>query len=182
MAEQKSNIPSCPTPSSPSPNGPATDPSIGKTILLHAEQGMGDTLQFIRYAPLLAAARTPRLLSCPKELSLPRSKQSFPIHHDRHRPLAPFLISIARCSASPSPSKPGSTTTSPIAPISKPPLEKNRILEKVDQPRLPQTSHRPRLDQGGKPLLQAQHASIDRTQSPSIQLPQTIQPEFYSLR
>ena len=30
-------------------------PFAGKTILLHAEQGFGDTLQFIRYAPLLAS-------------------------------------------------------------------------------------------------------------------------------
>ena len=30
-------------------------PTAGKTILLHAEQGFGDTLQFIRYAPLLAS-------------------------------------------------------------------------------------------------------------------------------
>ena len=31
------------------------EPLAGKTILLHAEQGFGDTLQFCRYAPLVAA-------------------------------------------------------------------------------------------------------------------------------
>ncbi len=36
----------------------------GKTILLHAEQGMGDTLQFIRYAPLVRARGARVLVDC----------------------------------------------------------------------------------------------------------------------
>lgn len=34
----------------------------GKTILLHTEQGFGDTIQFVRYAPLVAARRARVLL------------------------------------------------------------------------------------------------------------------------
>lgn len=32
----------------------STQPLVGKTLLVHAEQGFGDTLQFIRYIPILA--------------------------------------------------------------------------------------------------------------------------------
>ena len=39
-----------------------------KTILLHAEQGLGDTLQFVRYAPILARAGAKVLLEVQPEL------------------------------------------------------------------------------------------------------------------
>jgi tetratricopeptide (TPR) repeat protein len=45
-------------------------PSLdGKTILLHAEQGYGDTLQFVRYAPLLAGRGANVVLEVQPELA-----------------------------------------------------------------------------------------------------------------
>ncbi len=39
-------------------------PLTGRTILLHSEQGLGDTLQFIRYIPLVAAQGGRVILEC----------------------------------------------------------------------------------------------------------------------
>jgi Flp pilus assembly protein TadD len=44
------------------------DPLAGRRILLHAEQGLGDTLQFIRYAPMVAAAGGWVILECQEPL------------------------------------------------------------------------------------------------------------------
>ena len=43
-------------------------PLAGKTLLLHAEQGLGDSLQFCRYAPQLAAMGAKVLLEVPAPL------------------------------------------------------------------------------------------------------------------
>jgi len=41
----------------------------GKKILMYAEQGFGDTIQFIRYAPLLAKLGAEVIVECPRELA-----------------------------------------------------------------------------------------------------------------
>ena len=49
-------------------------PLNGQTILLHAEQGFGDTIQFIRYAPMVAARGGRVIVECQAEvLPLARS-------------------------------------------------------------------------------------------------------------
>jgi tetratricopeptide (TPR) repeat protein len=40
----------------------------GETILLHAEQGFGDTIQFVRYVPMVAARGARVILECQPEL------------------------------------------------------------------------------------------------------------------
>jgi tetratricopeptide (TPR) repeat protein len=43
-------------------------PLAGKTILLQAEQGLGDTIQFVRYAPLVKQLGSAVILECQKPL------------------------------------------------------------------------------------------------------------------
>ncbi|MGD0960783.1 MAG: tetratricopeptide repeat protein [Methylomonas sp.] len=44
-------------------------PIAGKTILLHAEQGLGDSLQFYRYVPMVAALQATVILEAPRPLT-----------------------------------------------------------------------------------------------------------------
>jgi tetratricopeptide (TPR) repeat protein len=53
----------------PAPFWRADDDTAGRTVLLHAEQGMGDTLQFCRYASLVAARGARVILEVQPELT-----------------------------------------------------------------------------------------------------------------
>jgi hypothetical protein len=50
------------------PRWSGSEPLVGRRILLHAEQGFGDTLQFCRYVPLLAAQGAEVVLEVPAAL------------------------------------------------------------------------------------------------------------------
>ena len=73
-------------------------PIEGRTILLHAEQGAGDTIHFIRYAPFVRQRGATVLVACPRGLipllssfhgvdALVPSEDPLP-HFDVHAPLA----------------------------------------------------------------------------------------------
>jgi Flp pilus assembly protein TadD len=64
--EARLQLPAAPTrPAGPAWNG---EPLGGRTILLYTEQGLGDTLQFIRYAPLVKARGGRVVVRCGKRL------------------------------------------------------------------------------------------------------------------
>ncbi|CAK0755233.1 protein O-GlcNAc transferase [Azospirillaceae bacterium] len=78
------------------------EPLNGKTILLHAEQGLGDTLQFIRFAPLVAEQGGRVIVECQSELvRLLRSVPGVSLVVAHGRSLPPFdlhspLLSLPR--------------------------------------------------------------------------------------
>ena len=51
----------------PGPVWTGDDPA-GRTILVHAEQGLGDTIQFVRYLPLIVARGGQAVLACERPL------------------------------------------------------------------------------------------------------------------
>jgi tetratricopeptide (TPR) repeat protein len=52
----------------PKPRWRGERPIAGKTLLIHAEQGFGDTLQFCRYAPLIAALGARVVIEAPRAI------------------------------------------------------------------------------------------------------------------
>jgi tetratricopeptide (TPR) repeat protein len=62
------NPDSAPAPRFDKPLWLGREPLAGKTILIHAEQGLGDTISMLRFIPLLAARGARVLLSAPKAL------------------------------------------------------------------------------------------------------------------
>jgi tetratricopeptide (TPR) repeat protein len=67
------------------------DDIAGKTLLLHSEQGFGDTLQFVRYAPLLAARGATIILEVQAHLkALLSSMAGVSAVIARGEPLPPF--------------------------------------------------------------------------------------------
>jgi tetratricopeptide (TPR) repeat protein len=68
----------------------------GKTFLIHTEQGLGDTIQFVRYAPMLAARGARVIVECPPDLAdLLRTVKGVAEVIARPKPLPPFDVHAA---------------------------------------------------------------------------------------
>ncbi len=80
----------------------------GKTILLHSEQGFGDTIQFCRYAPAVAARGARVILEVDAPLQRLMQTLSGGAEVIARAQCCRPSISIARCSACRSPSARGS--------------------------------------------------------------------------
>ncbi len=66
-----------------------------KTLLIHAEQGLGDTIQMLRYAPLAAGLGARVILECQPELAaLARTVQGIDAVITRGNPLPDFDVEI----------------------------------------------------------------------------------------
>ena len=100
----------------------------GQTILLYAEQGMGDVIHFIRYVPLLAQRGARVLLVCPAVLkTLVRHVQGLDQLLDSGEPLPPFdthapLMSLPHLFKTTLENVPGTVPYLPIPPAETFPL------------------------------------------------------------
>lgn len=75
----------------PQPPWTGNEDVAGRTILIHAEQGLGDAIQCIRYAPLLAERGVTVIVECPHELlALIQSVKGVQQFIPHGSPLPPF--------------------------------------------------------------------------------------------
>ena len=91
--------------SSRSLSGSADESIKGKTILLHADEGLGDTIQFVRYVPMVAALGARVILYVPGAIysllsgmsgvsqDLPRNSPTMPAF-DIHCPLSSLPLAF----------------------------------------------------------------------------------------
>jgi tetratricopeptide (TPR) repeat protein len=107
-------------------------PLAGKTILLYAEQGYGDTIQFVRYAPLVVALGARVILEVQPELS--RLMAAFEdIHVIPHgQPLPAFDL---QCPLMSLPLAFGTqlSTIPAVVPYIVPPAEDGATLSRIDE-------------------------------------------------
>ena len=97
MAVADAAIRRIPVVTSRSPNG-AANRRMARTLLIHAEQGFGDTLQFCRFATLAAAKGLRVILEVPRPLPRLLSNRRRRCVITPGEPL-PHSICTARCSA-----------------------------------------------------------------------------------